>query len=59
MKSFHSLFKLSLLLRYEMAVALALLILLFFQRPAYGQTVTSSLSGTVADTSGASVPDDE
>ena len=57
MKSFHSLFKLSLLLRYEMAVALALLILLFFQRPAFGQTVTSSLSGTVADTSGASVPD--
>jgi hypothetical protein len=44
------------LLRYGMAVALALF-MVFFLRPAFGQTVTSSLSGTVADTSGASVPD--
>ena len=33
-----------------------ILVALFFLQPTFGQTVTSSLSGTVADTSGAAVP---
>ena len=55
MKSFYPLFRFSLLLRHGVTVALALL-MVFFVRPGFSQTVTSSLSGTVADNSGASVP---
>ena len=55
MKLFHSRLEFSLLLPHRMALAIALLLVLSLQ-PVFGQTVTSSLSGTVADTSGAGVP---
>src|SRR5437762_25098 len=55
MKLFHSRLEFSLLLPHRMALAIALLLVLSLQ-PVCGQTVTSSLSGTVADTSGAGVP---
>src|SRR5712692_3254205 len=56
MKLFHSRFEVSAAVRHGMALAVALL-LLFSLQPAFAQTVTSSLSGAVADTSGATVPD--
>src|SRR5713226_1296458 len=56
MKLFHSRFEVSATVRHGMALAVVMLCV-FSLQPAYGQTVTSSLSGTVADTSGASVPD--
>ena len=55
MKLLHSRFEVSARVLYGMALAVALL-LVFSLQPALAQTVTSSLTGTVADTSGASVP---
>jgi len=55
MKLLHSRFEVSARVLYGMALAVVLL-LVFSLQPAFAQTVTSSLTGTVADTSGASVP---
>src|SRR3984893_9541782 len=55
MKLFRSQFEFSPVVHHGVALAVALL-LVFSLQPAFSQTVTSSLSGTVADTSGATVP---
>ncbi len=56
MKLFQSRFEISPVVRVGMTLSIALLLVLSLQ-PAFSQTVTSSLSGTAADTSGAAVPD--
>src|SRR5712692_2804036 len=56
MKLFHSRFEVSATVRHGMALAVVMLCV-FSLQPAFAQTVTSSLSGAAADTSGATVPD--